>query len=149
MRLQIQKENMLTELALANIRLDELQDPTTLEAQIKPQEKILADAKADLSSLNDPEILGAQIKVREGEIQAQKDQLALLEDQAVILDHKLKKIKTNQELIANQIKELEIAIQDATAAKQNSGQGLNSESAALAQLMLGTRYRKIAYCWRN
>ncbi len=131
------KKNLQSELALANIDLDEMQDPTTLEALIRPQEKILTDAKADLSALIDPEIFGAKVMVMEGEIQTQKNQLILLEDQVVILDQKLKKIDANQELIRNQIKELEVEVEihNAITSKKRSLQNVESEIPVMAQLM--------------
>ncbi len=131
------KKNLQSELALANIDLDEMQDPTTLGALVKPQEKILTDAKADLSALNDPEIFGAKVMVMEGEIQTQKNQLILLEDQTVVLDQQLKHINANQELIRNQIKELkvEVEIHNAITSKKRSLQNVESEIPVMAQLM--------------
>lgn len=135
--IKLLKNNLQAELALANIHLDEMKDPTTLDAVIRPQEKILADANADLSALNDPEIFGAEIKVREGEVQTRKDQLVLLEDQAVVLEQKLKKITINQELIRNQIKELEVEVErhNTVTEKKRSAQGMETDIPVMAQLM--------------
>ncbi len=140
--INVLKKNIQTELSLAKIALDELRDPTTLEALTKAQAKILEDAKSDLDALSNPEIFGAKTKAAENLIQAEKNKRASLEDQSVILNRELENIGANQELIQSQIKELETQIKDAMTLRLNASQQVKSETQAMAQLMIDSEVQQ-------
>ncbi|WP_456378238.1 hypothetical protein [Thiolapillus sp.] len=140
--INVLKKNLQTELALARILLDELIDPATLAALVKEQEKALEEAKADLDALSNPDIFGVQTKEAENKIQAEKNKLASLKGQAVILNEKLNKIGTNQNLIKEQIQELEAQIKESIALQRNAAQGVNTETQAMAQLMIDSEIQQ-------
>lgn len=140
--INVLKKNLQTELALARILLDELIDPTTLAALIKEQEKALEEARADMEALSKPEIFGVKIKAAENKIQAEKNKLASLKDQAVILNEKLQKIATNQELIKGQVQELETQIRESMRLQKNAAQNVKNETQAMAQLMIDSEVQQ-------
>ncbi len=140
--INVLKKNLQTELALAKITLDEMQDPTTLNALIKTQAKILEDAKADLNALTNPDIFGAKVKVLENDIQKQNNKLASVKDAATVLNQKLEKTGTNQELIQSEVKGLESQIKDAMTMQQESARGVINETHAMAQLMIDSEVQE-------
>ncbi len=140
--INVLKKNLQTELALARIVLDDLIDPATLAALIKEQEKTLAEARANLDALSNPEIFGVQIKAAENNIQGEKNKLASLKDQATILNEKLKKIDTNQNLIKGQIQELEAQIKASMDLQKSAAQDVRSETQAMAQLMIDSEIQQ-------
>ncbi|WP_456418307.1 Wzz/FepE/Etk N-terminal domain-containing protein [Thiolapillus sp.] len=140
--INVLKKNLQTELALARIILDEMIDPATLAALIKEQEKTLEEAQANLDALSNPEIFGVQIKAAENNIQSEKNKLASLKDQAIILNEKLKKIDTNQDLIKGQIQELETQIRESINLQRNAAQDVKTETQAMAQLMIDSEIQQ-------
>lgn len=140
--INVLKKNLQTELALARILLDELMDPATLAALIKEQEKALEEAKADLNALSNPDIFGVQTKTAENKIQNEKNKLASLKDQASILNEKLKKIDTNQQLIKGQIQEIEAQIKDSMNLQKDAARDVKTETQAMAQLMIDSEIQQ-------
>ncbi len=140
--INVLKKNLQTELALARIVLDDLIDPATLAALIKEQEKTLAEAKADLDALSNPEIFGVQIITAENKIQGEKNKLASLKNQATILNEKLEKIDTNQNLIKGQIQELETQIKASMDLQKSATQDVKTATQAMTQLMIDSEIQQ-------
>ena len=133
-----QKRKIQTELAKARITLEELRDPTTLAALVKPQEKIRRELEADLSALADPNIFGVEIKAAENRIQKARNKLAAIKDEAAVLKQKIENLDVHKELVKKQIAELE-AQSNATKSMHQNLAAEAGNDAVTASLLLADK----------
>ncbi len=133
-----QKRKIQTALAQARITLEELRDPTTLEALVKPQEKILRELQADLSALADPNIFGVELKAAENRIQEARNELAAIKDRAATLNHQIENLDVHKELVKKQITELEAQTNATRTMHENLAEGAGND-AVTASLLLADK----------
>ncbi len=133
-----QKRKIQTELAKARTALEELRDPTTLEALVKPQEKIRRELQADLSALTDPNIFGVEIKAAENRIQEARNELAAVKDRAAALNRKIENLDVHKELVKKQIAELEAQSNATKTMHENLAEGAGND-AVTASLLLADK----------
>lgn len=140
--LTVLKKKIQTELELARIQLAELKDPSTLNALVNKEKKDLEEAKAGLNELTDPVIFGTKLKAQENIIRGAANKLASLNDESQVLNAKLTRITSQQELVKSEIATLEKRIAESLALQRQASSGAQGASQAMSQLLIDSQIQE-------
>jgi len=123
-------------LALARITLDEITDPSTLATQQKQLESQLNNARIKLDELRDPRVLVVPRQQLENKLAREEKQLTDLKDQAKLVKARYQRLDEIDTLLKQQINDLESQIDSSLAQRKQAIGNLQSESAAMAMLLI-------------
>ncbi len=123
-------------LALAKITLDEITDPSTLATQQKQLESQLNNARIKLDELRDPRVLAVPRQQLENKLAREEKQLTDLKDQTKLVKARYQRLDEIDTLLKQQISDLESQIDSSLAQRKQAIGNLQSESAAMAMLLI-------------
>ncbi|MCF6337566.1 MAG: Wzz/FepE/Etk N-terminal domain-containing protein [Gammaproteobacteria bacterium] len=123
-------------LALAKIKLDEITDPSTLATLQKQLESQLNSARIKLDELRDPRVLAVPRQQLENKLAREEKQLTDLKDQTKLIKARYQRLDEIDILLKQQISDLESQIDSSLAQRKQAIGNMQSESAAMAMLLI-------------
>jgi len=125
-----------TKLAKARLKLEELQDPSTLLASKKQLDADLRKAELDLEELKDKRVLAVPLQNIEAEIEHNKKVLLNLKDQERLFQAQYKRLDEVDQLLHKQITELQDQINTSLARRKTASDEVRDPAMAMAMLMV-------------
>ena len=125
-----------TELAKGRLKLEELQDPGTLQTEKKQLQSELRKAELDLEDLKDERVLAVPLQNIEAEIEHNKKVLLNLKDQEHLFQAQYKRLDEVDQLLRKQINELQDQINTSLARRKTASEDVKDPAMAMAMLML-------------
>ncbi len=134
--MNVYQAKLNNQLALAKIALDEITDPSTLATQQKQLESQLNSARIKLDELRDPRVLAVPRQQLENKLAREEKQLTDLKDQAKLIKARYQRLDEIDSLLKQQISDLESQIDSSLAQRKQAIGNMQSESAAMAMLLI-------------
>lgn len=126
---------LIANLEMAQLRLDELKNPLTLDIKLKASEIKLEGEKNSLNKLTDEKFFGIRKNEFQNRISASENQMELLKQNATVLQEQMKRMQETKEILAKSIGDLNQQIKEARINKKAAQAGA-TELSAMSQLLI-------------
>ena len=130
------RSTLKAELTQQKLKLEELQDPSTLQTAKKQLEAELTKAELALEELKDQRILAVPLQNIEAEIEHNKKVILNLKDQERLFQAQYKRLDEVDQLLRKQITELQDQINTSLARRKTASEDVKDPAMAMAMLML-------------
>ncbi|MDT8384414.1 MAG: Wzz/FepE/Etk N-terminal domain-containing protein [Gammaproteobacteria bacterium] len=134
--MNIYRGRLHSQLALAQIELDEIADPSTLATKQKDLETQLNTARIKQAELSDPRMLTVPRQELENILAKEQKRFIDLQDQAVLIKARYQRQDDTDALLKQQISDLEAQIKSAFAQRQQAIGNMQNEAAAMTMLLI-------------
>ena len=134
--MNVYQARLHNQLSQAEIKLDEITDPSTLGTQQKQLESKLNNARIKLDELRDPRMLAVPRQQLENRLAREEKQLTDLKDQAKLVKARYQRLDEIDTLLKQQVTDLESQINSSLTQRKRAIGNMQSESAAMAMLLI-------------
>lgn len=129
------KAGLISELEIAQLKMQELKNPITLGIQLKSKEISLDTEINKLNKLKDENFFGIKKNEFQNRISAGQHELDLVKKGATVLQDQLKRMQETKQILSRNIGELKLQIEDARKNKKAAQAGA-TELSAMSQLLI-------------
>lgn len=126
---------LISNLEIAQLKLEELKNPLTLNIKLKASEIKLEAENNKLKKLKDEKFFGIQKNEFQNRITASQHEQELVRKAAAVLQEQMKRIQETKEILAKNIGELNQQIEDSRTNKKAAQAGA-TELSAMSQLLI-------------
>ena len=134
--MNIYQANLNNQLAMANIKLDEITDPSTLATQRKQLENQLNNARIKQDELTNPRVLAVPRQALENKLARENKKLVDLKDGVKLIKARYQRLDATDALLKQQISDLESQISSALTQRKKAIGNMQNESAAMTMLLI-------------
>ena len=139
---RVVRAQLSIELALAKVRQEAVEDPTSLQTKINVLDTELKQSMIRLEELRDKRILAVPRQRIEAELERNKNKLLNLKDSARLLQAKYKRLDEIDELLKKQIRELDKQNNEALLQRSKASKNITNAPSAMTLMMIDNEIQK-------